>query len=207
MNKIFKVLSVISVFALSLLLANCDKGDDNNANNNNNSSDNSFKIAYVKTDTLAEVYEYYNDLKTALLMEQQEIEADLGARYKSMETKSMQYQRDLQNKMITPTSYQQKQEKLQLDLQKWQQDQERYQIEMMEKSQNLTLEILDSIQNYIEIYNKEYNYSMIMAADTLGSTVLYADKNLDVTEDIIKALNKRYRASLSNQEGENEEND
>ena len=97
---------------------------------------------------------------------------------------------------------QQKQEKLALDQQKLQQDQQRYEMEIMEKTQKLTLEILDSIQNYLDIYNKEYKFSMIMASDTLGSNLLYADKNLDITEDIIKALNKRYRAATGSQEGD-----
>ena len=201
MNRFFQVLSIVAVFTFGLLLSNCDK-EDNGNQNNSNPSDNSFKIAYVKTDTLAEVYEYYNDLKTALMLEQEEAEADLRARYKSLEARSMQIQRDLQNRMITPTSAQQKQEKIQLELQKWQQDNERYQLEMMERSQNLTLEILDSIQNYIKIYNEDHNFSMILASDTLGSSILYADESLDVTKDIIKELNKRYRNSLADQDGE-----
>jgi outer membrane protein len=198
MNRLFQVLSIVGLFIFSLLLTNCDK-EENSATNNNTSSDNSFKIAYVKTDSLAEVYEYYNDLQTALMLEQEEAEADLSARYKALQTKSMKIQRDLQNRMITPTSAQSKQEKLQLDLQKWQQDQERYQFDMMEKSQNLTLEILDSIQNMIKIYNEKYNYSMVMASDTLGSNILFADQSLDITEDIVKALNKRYRKSMADQ--------
>ncbi|MCD4794312.1 MAG: OmpH family outer membrane protein [Bacteroidales bacterium] len=200
MNKLFQGIGVIMLLSLSLLFSNCDKNDEDNGNHV--ASDNSFKIAYVKTDTLAEVYEYYNDLKTSLLLEQQEAEADLSSRYKSMQTKYLQIQRDLQDNMITPTSAQKKQEKLALDQQKWQQDQQRYEFELMEKNQKMTLEIYDSIQNYLKIYNKEYKFNMIIATDTLGSNLLYADKNLDITGDVIKALNKRYRAALGKQEGE-----
>ncbi len=199
MNKLFQGIGVIMLLSLGLLFSNCDKDKDND---NHGIAGNSFKIAYVKTDTLAEVYEYYNDLKTSLLIEQQEAEADLSARYKSMQTKYLQIQRDLQDRMITPTSAQQKQEKLALDQQKWQQDQQRYEFELMDKNQKMTLEIYDSIQNYLKIYNKKYKFNMIMATDTLGSNLLYADKNLDITEDVIKALNKRYREALGNQEGE-----
>ena len=202
MNRLFQGISVIMLLSLSLLFSNCDK--DNEDNDNYVGADNSFKIAYVKTDTLAEAYEYYNDLKTSLMLEQQEIEAELNARYKSLQTKYLQVQRDLQNRMITPTSSQQKQEKLALEQQKLQQDQQRYELEIMEKTQKLTLEILDSIQNYLDIYNKKYKYSMIMASDTLGSNLLYADKNLDITKDVIKGLNKRYREAVGKQEGEKE---
>ena len=200
MNRFFQGLGVIMLLSFSLLFSNCDK--DNDDNHNHAVADNSFKIAYVKTDTLAEVYEFYNDQKTAFLLEQQEVEAELNARYKSLQTRYLQIQRDLQNRMITPTSSQQKQEKLALDQQKLQQDQQRYEYEIMEKNQKMTLQFLDSIQNYLEIYNKEHKYSMVMTSDTLGSSLLYADKSLDITDDIIKGLNKRYRDAMGKQEGE-----
>jgi outer membrane protein len=201
MNKFFSSSVAIILVSGIIFISSC--GNDKEGGNST-SGNNTFQIAYVKTDTLAEAYEYYNDLKTSLMLEQQEMEQDLNARYKSLQTKSMQIQRDLQDRMITPTSAQQKQEKLQLELQKFQEDQQRYELEMMEKSQNLTLEILDSIQNYLKIYNKDNKYSMILTTDTLGSNILYADKNLDITVDVIKGLNKRYNDAKGKKELKND---
>ncbi len=201
MNKFFS--SSVAIILVSGIISISSCGNDKEGGNST-SGNNTFQIAYVKTDTLAEAYEYYNDLKTSLMLEQQEMEQDLNARYKSLQTKSMQIQRDLQDRMITPTSAQQKQEKLQLELQKFQEDQQRYELEMMEKSQNLTLEILDSIQNYLKIYNKDNKYSMILTTDTLGSNILYADKNLDITVDVIKGLNKRYNDAKGKKELKND---
>jgi outer membrane protein len=200
MNRFFFGAAVAGVALMGLLISSCDKNKDGGS-----TSGNEFKIAYVKTDTLAEAYEYYNDLKTSLMMEQQEMEQDLTSRYKSLQTRSMQIQRDLQDRMITPTSAEQKQQKLQLELQKFQEDQQRYELEMMEKSQKLTLEILDSIQNYLKIYNKDKKYSMILTTDTLGSNILYADKSLDITVDVIKGLNKRYNDAKGKKEDGKEE--
>jgi outer membrane protein len=197
MKRLFSVFSLAALFASSLLLSNCgnektDKKTPANAE--------SFKVAIVKTDTLGEVYEYYNDLQTSLMLEQQDKESDLNARYKSLQTKFLKIQRDVQNRMITQTSAQQKQEKLALEQQKLQQDQQRYQADMMEKSQKLTLQILDSIKNYLEIYNKEHNYDLILTSDTLGSNILFSKKAMDITPDVIKGLNKRYRAAAGNSE-------
>ncbi len=198
MKRIFSGLLVI--VAVSLFITSCDKG--NNTTNTPASSDNSFKIAYVMTDTLSEAYEYFNDLQSALLIERQEKEADLSNRYQALQNKFLKIQRDAQNRMITPTSAQKKQEQLGLQQQKIQQDQQLYEMEIMEKSQNMTLQILDSIQNYLKIYNEEHHYNMIITSDTLGSQILYADKQFDITKDVIKGLNKRYRTSLGKTEVE-----
>jgi outer membrane protein len=195
MNRFLFGTALAFIAFIGIFVSSCNKKDGGSS-----SSGNAFKIAYVKTDTLAEAYEYYNDLKTSLMLQQQEMEQDLNARYKSLQTKSMQIQRDLQDRMITPTSAQEKQEKLQLELQKFQEDQQRYELEMAEKSQKLTLEILDSIQNYLKIYNKDKNFSMILNSDTLGSNLLYADKSLDITVEVIKGLNKRYNLAKGTKE-------
>jgi len=193
-----KIVLGTAIVIVALFVTSCNK-----SNNNSNAqveSGNSFKIAYVMTDTLSEAYEYFNDLQSALLIDRQEKEADLSNRYKALQNKFMKIQRDAQNRMITPTSAQKKQEQLGLQQQKIQQDQQLYEMEMMEKSQNMTLQILDSIQNYLKIYNEEHHFNMIITSDTLGSQILYADKQFDITKDVIKGLNKRYRASLGKTE-------
>lgn len=190
MKRFFSVISLSALFTITLLLSNCGNNKDIKTTSE---SGQSFKVAIVKTDTLAEVYEYYNDLQTALMLEQQDKEADLNARYKSLQTKFLRIQRDVQNRMITQSSAQKKQEQLALDQQKLQQDQQNYQSDMMDKSQKLTLRILDSIKNYLNIYNKDHHFDLILTSDTLGSNILLFDKTMDITPDIIKGLNKRYR--------------
>ena len=197
MKKYFLGLGVTALMFGSLFLANCDKGE---GDHNHATADNSFKIAYVMTDTLSEAYEYFNDLQSALLIDQQEKEAELSNRYQALQNKFLKLQRDVQNRMMTQATAQKKQEQLGLQQQKLQQDQQIYEMEMMEKSQKMTFDILDSIQNYINIYNEEHHYNMVITSDTLGSQILYADKQFDITKDVIKGLNKRYRVSLGKSE-------
>lgn len=197
MKRLFSVIGLTALFAVTFLLSNCDNDKNHESTSVNGES---FKVAIVKTDTLAEVYEYYNDLQTALMLEQQDKEADLNARYKSLQTKFLKIQRDVQTRMITQTSAQKKQEQLGLEQQKLQQDQQNYQSDMMAKSQKLTLQILDSIKNYLNIYNKDHKFDLILTSDTLGSNILFSDKSMDITPDIIKGLNKRYRNATGKKE-------
>jgi len=196
MKKI--ILGLVALVIVALFVTSCKK--ENNNTNTQATNGNSFKIAYVMTDTLSEAYEYFNDLQSDLMIQQQEKEADLNSRYKALQNKYLKIQRDVQNRMVTPTTAQKKQEQLGLQQQKLQQDQQLYQTELMEKTQKMTLQVLDSIQNFIKVYNKDHKYNMVITSDTLGSQILYADKSFDITKDVIKGLNKRYRASLGKSE-------
>lgn len=197
-------ISLIVLTVLSVSITSCKDGDNGSTSVSGNTG---FKIAYINRDSLAEQYEFYNDMQTSFMLEQQEKEGELSSRYKALQTRYLKIQRDLQNRMITPTSAEQKNQQLGLDQQKWQQDQERYSLEMAEKSQKMTLQILDSIKNYVDIYNKDHNYNMILNNDTLGSIVIYADEMMNITDDIVKGLNKRYRESLNKPVDSPEESD
>ncbi|NPA45521.1 MAG: OmpH family outer membrane protein [Chlorobi bacterium] len=199
-----KIVLGIATVIIALFVTSCDKGN-NKPNNTQATNGSSFKFAYVMTDTLSGAYEYFTDLQSDLMIEQQEKEAELNSRYKALQNKYLKIQRDVQNRMMTPSTAQKKQEQLAIQQQKLQQDQQIFQAELMEKTQKMTLEVLDSIKNYIKIYNKDHHYNLVITSDTLGSQLLYADKEFDITEDIIKGLNKRYRASLNNTDEKKED--
>lgn len=187
-------ISIVVFASLSVFIVSCKSNGDNQGTMN--SANDGFKIAYINRDSVASAYEYYNDIQTSFMLEQQDKEAELSSRYKSLQTRYIKIQRDLQNRMITPTSAQQKQDQLALDQQKLQKDQERYQLDVMEKSQKYLIEFLDSINNYVKLYNKDKGYNMILNNDTLSSIVIYADESMNITEDVIKGLNRRYKAAM-----------
>ena len=51
----------------------------------------------------------------------------------------------------------------------------------------------DSIQHYLKVYNKDKKYSLILSK--AGDNLLYADKALDITNEVIAGLNKAYKPS------------
>jgi outer membrane protein len=46
------------------------------------------------------------------------------------------------------------------------------------------------VNNYIKIYNTTKGYDYILTK--IGDNILYANKALDITQDIIDGLNSRY---------------
>lgn len=51
--------------------------------------------------------------------------------------------------------------------------------------------VLNQINAFVEKYGKDNGYDVIMGT-TLSGSVLYGDEKLDITEDLLKALNNNY---------------
>jgi outer membrane protein len=192
MKKAPLIISIIALIGVILLFVNQFSSDTQPEQARKKSDDAMLNIAYVKLDTLIDSYHYYNDQKTELIEESQAKQGDLEARYRSLQRKLYEIQSQVQNRMMTPTKAEKQQQRLVQEEQKIMQDKQTYELEIMEKNQALMKEILDSIKNYVNIYNKDYGYELVMTNDTIGSTILYAEEPMDITADILKGMNERY---------------
>ncbi len=198
--------AIVIIWFASFAMESCQ--NSTSVQTNSSSSNNTLNIAYVKLDTLVEAYHFFSDEKTALLAESQQKQSDLEARYRNLQRRAYEIQSQVQNRMMTPTKAQKKQEQLAKDEQKILADKQMYELEILEKNQDLMKKVLDSIKNYVAIYNKDHNFNLIMTNDTLGSTILYAEDQMDITDDILTGLNKRYlNSKKDNEEKDTEEKD
>ena len=190
MKLILKTLIAVTIVTS---IFSCSQKENNNSNQSspgNNTS--SIKIGYVNLDTLTESYHYYSDLKTSLIAKQQKISAELDSRYKGLQLKAANLQKQVQDRMMTPATAQKKQQQLLVSQQKLMDDKQKYEGELMRAEQKMMLDILDSVKNYLKIYNKDNKFNIILANDTLGRTILLADKQMDITKPILENLNDRY---------------
>ena len=207
MKKLPIIISIIALVAAIFLLIERFSGSSSSSDSTNTATAGSIEninVACVKLDTLLDNYNYYNDAKTVLLKKQRMKELELDSRIKALQRKAYELQRKVQDRLMTPTTAQKKQQELGLEEQRIMQDKQIYELEIMEGNQKMSLEMLDSIKNYLSIYNKKYNYNIIIATDTIGSSLLYFDKKMDITSDIVKGLNNRYISKIVDDEFEKE---
>ncbi len=188
------IVSAIALVVAVIAIIGKPSGNTTTANESSESA-NVNKIAYVNLDTLVDAYDYYNDEKTALLKWQNEKSVSLDSRYKALQRKAMELQKKVNDRMMTPTTAQKKGEQLAYQEQEIMRDKQTYEYQMMEKNQQLSLAVYDSIKNYLQIYNKDKGYNLILSNDTLGTSILLAGSNMNITKDIVTALNERYRSA------------
>jgi outer membrane protein len=187
------IISVIALLGVILLFIQKVSNKETSSKTENAGGINN--IAYVNIDSLVGAYDYYNDIKTSFYQNQNQKELELDSRYKALQRKAYDVNNQVRSNMMTPTKAQNLQQQLAIEEQKIMQDKQKYEMELAEESQRINFEILDSIKNYLEIYNKDKKYSLILANDTIGRAVMLADDEMNISKDVVTALNLRYQAS------------
>ena len=147
-----------------------------------------FKIGYVDIDTLESQYDYFKKRKVEFESRQKSIDAELERMANSLQTDYV----NLQKKAEKGELSQAEGEAAQQSLMKRQQELEVKRQNLAEKylkdQEAFNKEIHDNLHAYIEIYNEENGYDYILSYSKDGS-ILFANKSLDVTKDIIAGMN------------------
>lgn len=69
--------------------------------------------------------------------------------------------------------------------------QEAIQKQIQEEDQKITQSVINDINDYIKEYGQNHGYKMIFGASGSGN-IMYADESTDLTEEVLKGLNKQY---------------
>ncbi len=149
------------------------------------------KIAYVEIDSLLNNYNLYKDLNEAMIRKQENVEVTLKEKAKSLDSEVRDFERKYQNNVFTPERAQQEQNRLVKKRQDLEALQQRLIGELQQESDKNSIQLQDSIKAYLEDFNKDKKYSLII--NNAGfSNLLYADPVFNITQEVIDGLNKRY---------------
>ncbi|NLA23481.1 MAG: OmpH family outer membrane protein, partial [Bacteroidales bacterium] len=65
--------------------------------------------------------------------------------------------------------------------------------ELLEKQADMNIKLFDSVMNYVKEFNQD-QYDLILG-NSSGAIVLYGKEGMDITEEVVSNLNKRYKDS------------
>ena len=153
---------------------------------------NDIKIAFVLIDTLTNQYELYKEVSEAFQKKQVNAESTINAKGKSFANQVQEFQRKAQSNQLTQQQYENEQArlaKLQQDIQDLQQ---RLSASLQEEYQKELQALTDTIQNFMKSYAKEKGFDFILCKSSGIDNVLYGNPKYDITNEVVKALNKRY---------------
>ncbi len=152
------------------------------------------RIVYVNTDTLLNNYDLYKEVVKEFQNRQFALENELQKKSESFQNEVALFQRRIQAGGMT----QQQAETTQQQLQKKEQDILMYRDNAAQglatDQAQRTDEILTKIQDYLEKYNADDRYDMVIGYSK-GGGVLYAKSNLEITQEVLKGLNEEYADS------------
>lgn len=129
-----------------------------------------------------------------------QLEGSLGAKAEALQRKAQDFEAKAEG--MSPSLQQIRMETLQKEDQALQQEsmeaqqtiqqlKEELGAQLMQQEADLNDEVQKLITTYLEKYNKDHNYTFILAKGT-GAGVLLAHDALDITSDILAGLNKEY---------------
>ena len=191
-----KLALVATVITVSMAACNQQQENSNNAKDNKNSAKvepakagQHLEIRYIDEDSVLKNYNLAKDFEEMTTRLQNEFDqaqkkyADQLGNFQNSVNQKMQ-----NNQYASENAYK-------ADVQKYQQMEQNAQNEMAKLQQNSAnqmqqsqKQLNDSIHNFLNDYAKKNNYDMILFKSATG----YINPSLEVTDEVIEGLNKRY---------------
>lgn len=192
-TKIYKTLTLVAIAAV---MASCNKqpskmdgdiaaGDE---------SAQGLRIAYVQVDSLVANYEYAKVMNDSLEKMSANATTVLSNKDKELERSYNSIQTKLQNNGFTSEQQyktavaafeQERNNRVALEA--------RLSNELMQKQNDFTKTLHDSVDNFLADYNVDKKYDIILRTGVANEVILYADKKFDITQDVVNGLNNRYK--------------
>lgn len=152
-------------------------------------------IAYINVDSLLLQYEYSIELNDQLLRKRENSQASYNQKARQFEQEAAEFQRKLENNaFLSEQRARSEQERLIKKQQDLQELDQRLSNELATEMQNMNIRLQDSIYNYLNEYNKQKNYHLIIS-NSANDNILIGAPAYDITDEVLEALNVRYNNS------------
>ena len=154
-------------------------------------------IVYIDLDRILMDYDMANDLRSVVETKVQNIQAEVTRRGKKLENDVKSFQEKLDKGLMTRSVAEAQSQKLQQQELEFNNYAAQKQQEINEEQVVMMNQLGDAIQTYLNKFNEEKQYAMIIT-NSGGAPVVAADASLDITDAVLAGLNEEYIKSKNN---------
>lgn len=151
----------------------------------------STSVVYVNIDSLNSKYEFINVLRKDLEATGKKLQNEVLSEQANFEKEAAAFQKQVAANSISEEKAKVEYEKLMQKQQALVEKKEKYTQQVADKEMKMNLTLLDTITSFLKRYNKVYKFDYIMGLKSAGE-ILVANDTLDITKDVLNALNKDY---------------
>ena len=196
MKKAF-ILSAAVLAGLSLTLVSCNNSSSQNAADNAQTDEVAAaagSIVYFNLDIILRDYDMANELRSVVETKVNSINQEVTRRRNKLEKDINAFSDKLNKGLLTQSVAQTQNQKLIEQQQSFENYAAQKQQEILEEQQVMMNQLADAINNYIQEFNAEKKYAMIIATqgDILSAPVVAGDPELDITDTLLEGLNAAY---------------
>lgn len=198
MKKLPLILSIIALIGVVVLFAINLTGKSTTTTKGENSASSTIqnselKVAYIQTDSVLVNYQLAIDLNNDFVAKQSQYSDDFVKKRSDYEKQAVAFQEKVQrggflteeralNERDRLLAQEQEIKKLDYDLSN----------KLSELEQNINMQLVDSIINYVKAYNKTHNYTYIFSNN---GNIIVGEQQYNISQDILDGLNARYTSS------------
>ena len=199
MKKMKFILKGFFALAIGLMFTQC-AGNNNAATTSapaaSATGSSNMKIAFVEIDSLLTKYNFWNDLSEQMIKKEENSRTLLNEKGKKLEKEAAEFQRKYENNgFVSPERAQQEYQRIQKQQQDLAELQQKLANELAAENQKNSLELRDSINSFLKVYNQTKGYDLIIS-NTAFDTLLYGNPAYNITNEIVEGLNARYNPSV-----------
>ena len=148
------------------------------------------KIAYVQSGYLLSNYQGFKDASLAYQQKSMQWQANIDTLTSELGVLRQKYQRDL-------PELSSKEKELSMELIKTKEQQlKQYRLGIQQKAtqedQEMTANVVQEVNAFLKEYGERRDYQIIFGATDMGN-IVYAREAIDLTEEVLAALNKKYK--------------
>ncbi len=192
MKNLSVILYVVIFLAIGGLYVLHFTGDKKNSQAETVASVPAGAIAYVNIDSMIVKFDMFMDRRDELLEKQKTAEAELNSKGTQYEKGARDYQEKVSKGLVTRATAAQMEQSLLQQQQELVNLRDQLQSNLIEEEQVMNRQVIDYITTFLEKNKSDYNYQYIFGK-SFGSTVLYSDSTLDITQKVLDALNRQYQ--------------
>lgn len=150
-------------------------------------------IAYLNLDSLLTNYVFAQDASEKLMKKQEDARLKLNTKMRTFQNEYADFQRKLENNaFLSRERAESEANRLQRKQEELQELEAKLTQEIMLENQELNMQLADTLTSYLKEFNADGRFHMILSNNGKDN-VLMAAEGYDITNEVIDALNARYK--------------
>ncbi len=204
MKKTSLILSLAVIMAATLTSCQNTAGTAAQSEQSTEAAAQKGAIVYFDLDRVLQEYDMANDLSSVVQTKAQSIEQELNRKGNKLQNDVNAFQQKIDKGLLTRSVAEAQSSKLQEQQNEFQNYYAQKQQEMQEEQSVMMNQIADAIKAFLDKFNEEKQYAMIIAnqGSILPSPVATGDASLDITDEILEGLNAEYVKTKNNTSSE-----
>ena len=195
MKKVNLTLNIVLLLAVAVLYVlhfTGNKTDNTVSSEDSRITAGSGDIVYINLDTLVNQYDMYNDLRTELESKVSAIDNELNKKGRALENDVKSFEDKMQKGLLTYSQAESMRNDLMTRDQELRNLSQQKQMELANEESVMYNRVMDAIKTYVDNYNKEKQYSLILTTTAATNSVINGEQGRNITNEIINGLNQEY---------------